>query len=162
MQAISILFLLILLYLFEFFQNCEQLVYFAFFFIKLSQYHKIHFFVNANIDILFRFFKNKFDNCIENSFHFLFNIDVQFYCNRKLKKNDDKNTLNDCFDWKIFLIIRKWSSTTVFRNNNIFFFAKNDFNFSCKTSFVCFSMIFKINCDNKLKNKQQIKQILKE
>ena len=69
------------------------------------------------------------------------------------KKNDDKNVLNDCFDWKVFSIIRKRSSTAIFRDDNIFFFAKNNFNFSCKTSFACFLMIFKIDCDDKLKKR---------
>ena len=83
MRTTNIFFLFIFLYLFELFQNREQLVYLAFFFIKLLQYHRIHFFANANINILFRFFKNKLDNRIKSLFYLFFNIDVQFYHNKK-------------------------------------------------------------------------------
>ena len=69
------------------------------------------------------------------------------------EKNDDENILNDCFDWKVSSIIRKRFSTTIFRDDNIFSFAKNDFSFSCKAFFVCFLMIFEIDCDDKLKKR---------
>ena len=57
----------------------------------------------------------------------------------------------DCFDWKILTTIREQSSIIIFRDDNIFFLMKNDFSFACKTFSACFSMIFKINYDNKLK-----------
>ena len=69
------------------------------------------------------------------------------------EKNDDENILNDCFDWEVFLIIRKRSSITVFRDNNIFSFAKSNFNFSCKIFSVCFSIIFETNYDDKLEKR---------
>ena len=66
------------------------------------------------------------------------------------EKNNDENALNDYFDWKVLIIIRK-RSTTIFRDDNIFSFIKNNFSFSCKTFSACFLMIFKTNCDDKLK-----------
>ena len=74
-----------------------------------------------------------------------------FIATKNKEKNDDENILNDCFDWKVFSIIREWSSTAIFRDDNIFSFAKNDFNSLCKISSACFLMIFEINCDDKLK-----------
>ena len=69
------------------------------------------------------------------------------------EKNDDENILNDYFNWEIFLIIQKRSSAAIFRDDNIFSFAKNDFNSSYKTFFAYFSMIFEIDCDDKLKKR---------
>ena len=61
--------------------------------------------------------------------------------------------MNDYSNWKILIIIRKWSSTAVFCDDNIFFFAKNNFSFLYKTFSVCFSMIFKINYNDRLKKR---------
>ena len=153
MRATNIFFFLIFLYLFKFFQNCKQLVYLTFFFIKLLQYHWIYFLANANADISFRFFKNKLNYRIESSFHFFLTLTCNFIAAKDKRKDDDENALNDCFDWKVSTIIWRRLSTTVFRDDNIFSFAKNDFNFSYKISFVCSLMIFEADCSDKFKKR---------
>ena len=80
-------------------------------------------------------------------------LTCNFIATENKKKNDDKNVLNDYFNWKVSMITRKRSSTAVFYNDNNFFFARNDFSFSCKVSSACFSMIFEINYNDKLKKR---------
>ena len=103
--------------------------------------------------LTFHFDFLKINLTIASKIHFIFFLTsiCNFIATKNKEKNDDENILNDYFNWKVFLIIRKRSSTAIFRDNNIFSFAKNDFSSSYKTSFICFSMIFKINCDDKLK-----------
>ena len=86
-------------------------------------------------------------------FIFFLTSTCSFIAAKNKEKNDDENVLNDYFDWKVSLIIQKRSSTTIFRDDNIFFFAKNDLNSSCKISSACFLMIFEIDCDDKLKKR---------
>ena len=101
----------------------------------------------------FDFLKTNLTVASKIRFIFFLTLMCNFIAAKNKEKNDDKNVLNDCFNWKVSLIIRKRSSTITFCDDNIFFFAKNDFNFSCKTFFVYFSMIFKIDCDDKLKKR---------
>ena len=120
----------------------------------LSNFYNIIEFIFSQMQMLtFRFDFLKTNLIIASKVRFIFFLTLMcnFIVAKNKEKNDDENVLNDCSDWKVFLIIRKRSSTTIFRDDNIFFFARNDFNFLCKISFVCFSMIFKIDCDDKLK-----------
>ena len=121
-----------------------------------SNFHNIIEFIFSQMQMLtFRFDFSRTNLTIASKIRFIFFLTLMcnFITTKNKKKNDDEDVLNDYFDWKISLIIWKWSSTTVFRDDNIFFFMKNDFNSSCKIFFACFSMIFKINCDDKLKKR---------
>ena len=153
-------------------RQCERQTFsfFLFFYICLNSFRIV------NNSFVLHFFSSNFYNIIEFTFSqmqmltFCFNFlktnltiasKIRFIffltstCNfiviKNKKKNDDENVLNDYFDWEVFLIIQKRSSTAVFRDDNIFSFARNDLSFSCKISFVYFLMIFKINCDDRLK-----------
>ena len=101
----------------------------------------------------FNFSRTNLTVALKICFIFFLTSTCNFIAAKNKKKNDDENVLNDCSDWRVSSIIRKQSSTAVFRDDNIFSFIKNDFNFSCKVFFACFSMIFKINCDDKLKKR---------
>ena len=121
-----------------------------------SNFHNIIEFIFSQVQILtFRFDFSKINLTIALKVRFIFFLisTCNFIITKNKEKNDDENVLNDCFDWKIFLIIRRRSSTAVFRDNNIFSFAKNDFNFLYKIFFICFLMIFKTNCDDKLEKR---------
>ena len=86
-------------------------------------------------------------------FIFFLTLTCNFIVAENKEKNDDKNVLNDYFDWEVSSIIRERSSAAVFRDDNIFFFAKDDLSSSCKTFSACFSMIFEVDCDDKLKKR---------
>ena len=119
-----------------------------------SNFYNIIGFIFSQVQMLtfcFNFLKTNLTIALKIRFIFFLISTCNFIATKNKKKSDDKNTLNDCSDWKVFSIIRKRSSTTVFRDDNIFFFARNDFSFSCKTFSACFSMIFEIDCDDKLK-----------
>ena len=119
-----------------------------------SNFYNIIKFTFSQVQILtFRFDFLKIYLTIISKVRFIFFLTsmCNFIAIKNKKKNDDKNILNDCFDWEISMIIRKRSSTTIFCDDNIFSFAKSNFNFLCKSFFACFLMIFKINCDDKLK-----------
>ena len=130
-----------------------------------SNFHNIIEFIFSQVQMLtfhFNLLKTNLTVALKARFIFFLTSTCNLIATENNKKNDDENALNDCFDWKISLITRERLSTTVFRDNNIFSFAKNDFNSSCKIFSACFSMIFKINCDDKLKNEQQIEWISKK
>ena len=105
--------------------------------------------------LTFRFDFSKTNLTIASKTRFIFFLILicNFIAIKNKEKNDDENILNNYFDWKISLIIWKRSSTAVFRDDNIFFFAKNNFSFSCKIFFIYFLMIFEIECDDKLKKR---------
>ena len=54
---------------------------------------------------------------------------------------------------KFFRLFKNDYRQQFFRDDNIFSFAKNDFSSSCKTFFACFSIIFKTDCDDKLRKR---------
>ena len=121
-----------------------------------SNFYNIIEFIFSQMQVLtfcFDFLKTNLIVALKVRFIFFLTLTCNFIATENKRKNDDENALNDYFDWKVSLIIRGWSSTAVFRDDNIFSFIKNDFSFSCKISFTCFSMIFKINYDDKLKKR---------
>ena len=121
-----------------------------------SNFHNIIEFIFSQMQMLifcFDFLKTNLTIALKICFIFFLTLTCNLIIAKNKKKNDNKNVLNDCSDWEVFLIIRKRSSTTIFRDDNIFSFVKNDFNSSCKVSSACFSMIFEINYNNKLKKR---------
>ena len=119
-----------------------------------SSFHNIIEFIFSQMQMLtfcFNFSRTNLIVASKTCFIFFLTSTCSFIAAENKKKNDNENILNDYFDWKIFSIIRKRSSTTVFRDDSIFFFAKSDLSSSCKTFFVYFSMIFEIDCDDRLK-----------
>ena len=119
-------------------------------------FHNIIEFIFSQMQMLtfrFDFLKTNLTIASKTRFIFFLTSTCNFIATKNKKKNDDENVLNDCFDWRISSIIRKRLSTTIFRDNNIFSFAKNDFNSLYKVFFVYFSMIFKVDCDDKLKKR---------
>ena len=121
-----------------------------------SSFYNIIEFIFSQVQMLtFRFDFLKTNLIVASKVRFIFFLTstCSFIAIKDKKKNDDENALSDYFNWKVFSIIWKRSSTAIFRDDNIFFFAKSDFNFSCKTFFVCFSMIFEIDCDDKLRKR---------
>ena len=121
-----------------------------------SSFHNIIEFIFSQVQMLtfrFDFLKTNLTTASKVRFIFFLTLTCNFIATKDKRKNDDKNVLNDCFDWEVFSITQKRSSTTVFCDDNISFFAKSDFNSSCKTSSACFLIIFEVNCDNKLKKR---------
>ena len=119
-----------------------------------SNFYNIIEFIFSQMQMLtfcFDFLKTNLTIASKVCFIFFFASTYNFIAIENKKENDDENALNDYSDWKVSLIIRRWSLTAVFRDDNIFFFAKNNFNSSYKTFFACFLMIFKTNCDDKLR-----------
>ena len=121
-----------------------------------SSFYNIIGFIFSQVQMLtFRFDSSKTNLTAASKVRFIFFFSST--CNsiaaEDKKKSDDENVLNDCSDWKVFSIIRKRSSTTVFRDDNIFSFAKDDFNSSYKIFSACFSMVFETDCDDKLKKR---------
>ena len=124
-------------------------------FFSLS-FHNIIKFIFSQVQMLtFRFDSLKVNLTVALKIHFILFLTstCNFIAAENKKKNDDESILNNYFDWEVSSIIRKQSSTTIFRNNSIFSFAKSDFSFSCKIFSAYFSMIFKTNCDDKLKKR---------
>ena len=124
-------------------------------FLSSNFYNIIEFIFSQMQMLTFRlnFLKTNLTIASKTRFIFFLTSTCNFIATKNKKKNDDENVLNDYFNWKISSITQKRSSTTIFRDDNIFSFARNDLNFSCKTFFACFSIIFKINCDDKLKKR---------
>ena len=121
-----------------------------------SNFHNIIEFIFSQMQMLifhFDFLKTNLTIALKTHFIFFLPSTCNFIVAKNKEKNDDENVLNDYSNWKVSLIIRKRSSTAVFRDDNIFSFMKNDFNFSCKISFIYFLMIFKIDYDDKLKKR---------
>ena len=121
-----------------------------------SSFHNIIEFIFSQMQMLtFRLDSSKTNLTITSKARFIFFLTsaCNFIATKNKKKNNDKNALNDCFNWKVYYIIIKRSSAAVFRDDNIFSFAKDDLSSSCKTSFACFLMIFKIDCDDKLEKR---------
>ena len=105
--------------------------------------------------LTFRFNFSETNLTVTLKAHFIFFLTsaCSLIAAKNKKKNDDENVLNDCFDWRVSSIIQRRSSTAAFRDDNIFSFARNDFNSSCKTFSVYFSMIFEIDCDDRLEKR---------
>ena len=121
-----------------------------------SNFHNIIEFIFSQMQMLtfhFNFSKTNLTVASKVCFIFFLTSTCNFIAAENKEKNDDENVLNYCFNWKISSIIWRWSSATVFRDDNIFSFVKNNFNFSCKISFACFSVIFEIDYNNKLKKR---------
>ena len=121
-----------------------------------SNFYNIIEFIFSQMQVLtfrFDFLKTNLTIASKARFIFFLTLTCNFIATEDKKENDDKNILNDYFDWRIFSIIWKRSSTAIFRDDNIFSFIKDDFSFSCKTFSACFSMIFEIDCDDKLKKR---------
>ena len=95
-------------------------------FFSLNFYNIIGF-IFSQMQVLtfcFEFLKTNLTVALKVRFIFFLILTCNFIAAKNKEKNDDENVLNDCFDWKVSLIIRKRSSTTVFRDNNIFFSRK--------------------------------------
>ena len=121
-----------------------------------SNFYNIITFIFSQMQLLtfrFDFLKTNLTIASKVRFNFFLTLTCNFIATKNKKKNNNENALNDYSDWKISIIIRKRLSTAIFHNNNIFSFVRNDFSFSCKTFSACFSMIFKTDCDDKLKKR---------